>query len=161
MLFRWGYGARELRSWTVSAGRGGADLRGATVRREKGALLMGKQTIKQQARRAALDAQTTRRAEHEERERRLQGLVVQVLIAIRERDQAAQHADRRAGEALTEMIETERLTARDAAQYCGDEMSPREIARLRRVAAAPARAAGDAEPGESGPVVPGAIDAGY
>lgn len=92
------------------------------------------QTIKQEARRAALDAQTKRRAEHAERERRLQGLVVQVLIAIRERDQAVQDADRRAGEALTEMIETERLTARDAVQYCGGEVSIPEVARLRRVA---------------------------
>ncbi len=58
------------------------------VLREKGALLMGRHTIKQEARRAARDAQSRRRAEHAERERRLRGFVVQVLVAIRERDQA-------------------------------------------------------------------------
>ncbi|MEO8749716.1 MAG: hypothetical protein ABI384_04900, partial [Allobranchiibius sp.] len=96
---------------------------------------MGKQTIKQEARRAALDAQSTRRAEHAERERRLQGLVVQVLVAIRERDRAVSDADQRAGQALTEMISIEGLTAHDASQWCGGEVSAREVARLRRVAA--------------------------
>lgn len=161
MLFQWGYGVGNWRVLVVSAGRGRVALRAAMVLGEKGALLMGKQMIKQQARRAALDAQTTRRAEHAEREHRLQDLAIQVLVAIRERDHAVLDAERRAGEALTVMIENEGLAARGAAQYCGDEVSPREIARLRRVAAAPARAAGDAESGESGPVVPGAIDAGY
>lgn len=92
---------------------------------------MGKQTIRQEARRAALDAQSKRREERAERERRVEALAIKVLVAIREREAA----DRRAGEALTEMIETERLSAREAVQWCGDEVSTREVARLRRVAA--------------------------
>ncbi len=96
---------------------------------------MGKQTIKQEARRAALDAQSKRRAERAERERRLEGLAVQVLVAIRERDEHLLDADRRAGKALAEMVETEGLSAREAVGWCGDEVSAREVARLRRVAA--------------------------
>lgn len=104
---------------------------------------MGKQTIKQEARRAALDAQSKRREERAERERRLERLAIEVLVAIRERDAAVLDADRRAGKALVEMIETERLSAREAAQWCGDELSAREVARLRRVAADAAE--GDAD----------------
>lgn len=96
---------------------------------------MGNREIKQQARRAALDAQTKRREAGAARERRLERLAVQVLVAIRERDAAVLDADRRAGEALTEMVDTEGLSARDAAQWCGKEVSTREVARLRRVAA--------------------------
>lgn len=96
---------------------------------------MGNREIKQQARRAALDAQSKRRKERAERERRLERLTIQVLVAIREREAAVLHADRRVGQALTEMIDTERLSARDAVQWCGEEVSTREVARLRRVAA--------------------------
>ncbi|MDQ2852487.1 MAG: hypothetical protein M3Y49_17485 [Actinomycetota bacterium] len=97
---------------------------------------MGKQTIKQRARRAALDAQPRRRAEHAERERRLNRLAVKVLVAIRERDQAVADADQRAGKALAEMVEAEGLTAHDASHWCGGGVSAREVARLRRIATA-------------------------
>ncbi|MDQ2849877.1 MAG: hypothetical protein M3Y49_03935 [Actinomycetota bacterium] len=59
-----------------------------------------------------------------------------MLVAIRERDHAVLDAERRAGEALTEMIENEGLAARDAVKYCGGEVSTREVARLRRTATA-------------------------
>lgn len=58
-----------------------------------------------------------------------------MLVAIRERDAAVSDADRRAGKALTEMVDIERLSTREAAQWCGEEVSAREIARLRRIAA--------------------------
>ncbi|KNX35866.1 hypothetical protein [Luteipulveratus halotolerans] len=103
---------------------------------------MGKQTIKQEARRAALDAQSRRRAERAERERRVEGLALQVLVAIREREAAMRDADRRAGEALGEMVETEGLSTREVVEWCGGEVSAREVARLRRVAA---EAAGERE----------------
>ena len=93
---------------------------------------MGNREIKQQARRAALDAQTKRRAERAEREHRLERLAIQVLVAIPERQAAMLDSDRRAGKALTEMIDTERLSTRESLQWCGDEVTAREIARLRR-----------------------------
>lgn len=94
---------------------------------------MGKQTIKQQARRAALDVQARLRAERAAREKRLGDLAVQVLTAVGERDAAVASAERRAGAALAEMTEVEGLTMREAADWCGEQINVREAARLRRV----------------------------
>src|SRR5665811_498352 len=103
------------------------------VRARKG-LVMGQQSIRQEARRAALDAQSKRRRERAEREKRLEDLAVQVLVAMRERDAAVADADRRAGKALREMTEDEGLSAREAVEWCGDEITMREATRLRRLA---------------------------
>lgn len=94
---------------------------------------MGHQSIRQEARRAALDAQSKRRRERAEREKRLEDLAVQVLVAIRERDAAVVEADRRAGKALREMTEDEGLSAREAVEWCGGEITLREATRLRRL----------------------------
>ena len=94
---------------------------------------MGHQSIRQEARRAALDAQSKRRRERAEREKRLEYLAVRVLVAIRERDVAVVEADRRAGKALREMTEDEGLSVREAVQWCGDEITTREATRLRRL----------------------------
>src|SRR5665811_67721 len=102
------------------------------VRARKG-LVMGQQSIRQEARRAALDAQSKRRRERAEREKRLEDLAVQVLVAMRERDAAVADADRRAGKALREMTEDEGLSVREAVEWCGDEITAREATRLRRL----------------------------
>jgi hypothetical protein len=94
---------------------------------------MGHQSIRQEARRAALDAQSKRRRERAEREKRLEYLAVRVLVAIRERDAAVVEADRRAGKALREMTEDEGLSVHEAVQWCGDEITTREATRLRRL----------------------------
>ena len=94
---------------------------------------MGHQSLRQEARRAALDAQSKRRRERAEREKRLEDLAVQVLVAIRERDAAVVEADRRAGKALREMTEDEGLSAREAVEWCGGEITLREATRLRRL----------------------------
>jgi len=93
---------------------------------------MGHQSIRQEARRAALDAQPKRRRERAEREKRLEYLAVRVLVAIRERDAAVVEADRRAGKALREMTEDEGLSVREAVEWCGGEITLREATRLRR-----------------------------
>ena len=95
---------------------------------------MGHQSIRQEARRAALDVQSKRRRERAEREKRLEYLAVRVLVAIRERDGAVVEADRRAGKALREMTEDEGLSVREAIEWCGDEITTREAMRLRRLA---------------------------
>ena len=95
---------------------------------------MGHQSIRQEARRAALDAQSKRRRERAEREKRLECLAVRVLVAIRERDAAVVEADRRAGKALREMTEDEGLSVREAVEWCGGEITLREATRLRRLA---------------------------
>jgi hypothetical protein len=94
---------------------------------------MGQQSIRQEARRAALDAQAKRRRERAEREKRLEGLAVRVLVAVGERDAAVADAERRAGEALREMTVDEGLSVREAVQWCGDEITTREATRLRRL----------------------------
>jgi hypothetical protein len=95
---------------------------------------MGQQSIRQEARRAALDAQSKRRRDRAEREKRLECLAVRVLVAIRERDAAVIEADRRAGKALREMTEDEGLSVREAVEWCGDEITTREVTRLRHLA---------------------------
>ena len=95
--------------------------------------VMGQQSIRQDARRALLDAQSKRRRGRAEREKRLEDLAVRVLVAVRERDAAAADADRRAGNALRDMTEGEGLSAREAVKWCGDEITTREATRLRRL----------------------------
>ena len=95
--------------------------------------VMGQQSIRQEARRAALDAQSKRRRGRAEREKRLEYLAVRVLVAIRERDAAVVEADRRAGTALREMTVDEGLSVREAIEWCGDEITTREATRLRRL----------------------------
>jgi hypothetical protein len=94
---------------------------------------MGQQSIRQEARRAAVDAQSKRRRERARRERQLEGLAVRVLVAIRERDAAVSDAERRAGEALREMTQNEGLSLSEAVEWCGDEITTREATRLRRL----------------------------
>jgi hypothetical protein len=95
--------------------------------------VMGQQSIRQEARRAAVDAQSKRRRERARRERRLEGLAVRVLVALRERDAAVSDAERRAGEVLREMTQNEGLSLREAVEWCGDEITTREATRLRRL----------------------------
>jgi hypothetical protein len=96
--------------------------------------VMGQQSIRQEARRAALDAQSKRRRERAEREKRLEDLAVRVLVAVRERDAAVADADRRAGQALCHMTEDEGLSVRETVEWCGDELTTREVTRLRHLA---------------------------
>jgi hypothetical protein len=97
--------------------------------------VMGQQSIRQEARRAAVDAQSKRRRERAVREKRLEGLAVRVLVAVRERDAAVARADRLAGQSLREMIEDEGLSVHEAVEWCGDEITTREATRLRHLAA--------------------------
>ncbi len=53
---------------------------------------MSQQSVRQAARRSALDAQAVLRKERADRERRLEGLAVDVLTALGERDGAVRDA---------------------------------------------------------------------
>src|SRR5215203_3652845 len=97
---------------------------------------MSQQSVRQEARRSALDAQAARRKERVDRERRLEALAVAVLTALGERDGAVKDAERRAGEALRAMSEDEGLSVREAVEWCGAGLTLREASRLRRLAAA-------------------------
>jgi len=100
---------------------------------------MGQQAARQAARRAAMAAQATRRAARAERDQRLDALAVTVSVELGEGRAALAAAELRAGRALHAMT-SEGLSVRDAAQWCGGELSVREMTRLVRLAeqAAPA-----------------------
>ena len=94
---------------------------------------MSQQTIKQQARRAALEAQAAFRKERVAREKRLADLASEVLVAVGERDAAIRHAEQCAGEALAEMTDSAGLTIAEAVAWCGGQITVREATRLRRL----------------------------
>jgi hypothetical protein len=91
---------------------------------------MSQQSVRQAARRSALDAQAVLRAD---RERRLEALVVAVLTALGERDALVRDAERRAGQALRTMTDNEGLSVREAVDWCGSGVTVREITRLLRL----------------------------
>jgi hypothetical protein len=94
---------------------------------------MSQQSVRQAARRSALDAQAVLRKERADRERRLEGLAVVVLTALGERDALVRDAERRAGQALRTMTEEEEgLSLREAVDWCGSGVSVREVTRLLR-----------------------------
>ena len=103
---------------------------------------MSQQSVRQEARRSALGAQAARRKERADRERRLEGLAVAVLTALRKRDGAVKDAERRAGEALRAMSEDEGLSVREAVDWCGTGITVREVTRLRRLARDPQEGGG-------------------
>jgi hypothetical protein len=98
---------------------------------------MSQQSVRQAARRSAMNSQAARRRTRADRERRLEGLAVEVLTALSERDWAVRDAERRAGEALRTMTDDEGLSVRDVADWCGSGITVREVTRLRRLAHEP------------------------
>ena len=96
---------------------------------------MGQQSVRQTARKTALDVRAARRVARAQSERRLDTLAVEVHVALGERDVAVAAMDRRAGPALRTMTSDEGLTLREAVDWCGAGLTIREASRLRRMAA--------------------------
>jgi hypothetical protein len=90
---------------------------------------MSQQSMRQAARRSALDAQAVRRKDRAD----LEALAVAVLTALGERDALVRDAERRAAQALRSMTEDESLSLREAVEWCGSGVSVREITRLLRL----------------------------
>ena len=80
---------------------------------------MSQQSVRQAARRSALAAQPVLRKQRADRERRLAGLAVEVLTALRARDGAVRNAERRAGEALRTMTVEEGVSVREDSASIG------------------------------------------
>lgn len=93
---------------------------------------MGEQSIRQEARRAAIASRGRRRQQQAERDKRLDVLVVQVVVALRERDAAEQ----RAATAVRAMT-SHGLTTAEVMAWCDGELSSRDLARLRQVSSPP------------------------
>ena len=96
--------------------------------------MTSQQSVRQAARRSALNAQAVLRKQRADRERRLVALAVEVLTALGERDGAVRDAELRAGGAVLAMTDDEGLSMREAAEWCGSGLTMREVTRLRRLA---------------------------
>jgi hypothetical protein len=94
---------------------------------------MTQQSVRQAARRSALNAQAVLRKQRADRERRRQALAVGVLTALDERDGAVQDAELRASGALLAMTHDEGLSVREAVERCGSVVTLREVTRLCRL----------------------------
>ena len=94
---------------------------------------MGQQSIRQAARRAALDAQAQRRRERAERDKRIEAIALDVVAALAEREASVAQCETRAGEALRMLTVGEGLTLREAVEWCGgqEQLTVREATRLR------------------------------
>ena len=94
---------------------------------------MSQQSVRQAARRSALDAQAVLRKERADRERQLEALAVAAVTALGERDALVRDAERRVGQTLRTMTEDEGLSVREAVDWCGSGVTAREITRLLRL----------------------------
>jgi hypothetical protein len=92
---------------------------------------MPNESVRQAARRAALDAQTQVRRRDEERDKRRSRLGVIVVTALAQRDEQIRVFELRAGEALNALIADEGLAVGEAAEWCG--LPVKEVRRLRRL----------------------------
>lgn len=93
---------------------------------------MTRQQIKQSARKTALEGQERRRRERAAQDKLLEGLAVDVLVAVAERDEAIQETEARAGAAVRSML-GQGLSAANVAQCCGARVGVREVRRLAQV----------------------------
>jgi hypothetical protein len=93
---------------------------------------MSQQSVRQAARRSALDAQAVLRKERADRERQLEALAVAVRTALGERDALVRDAERRATQAVRTMTDDEGLSLREAVNWCGSSVTVRELAWLLR-----------------------------
>lgn len=87
------------------------------------------QSIRQVARRQALDAQAKRRQERAEAEKRRSALGVKVAVALAARDEAVRRHEVEAGRALAALTGDEGLTVAEACEWAGD-VSAAEVKRL-------------------------------
>jgi len=85
----------------------------------------GGQSVRRQARQAAIAAQARRRAKTAERDKRLDAAAINLMVALRERDALEQ----RAGVAIRGML-VEGLTLADVVTWTDGETTLREATRL-------------------------------
>ena len=85
--------------------------------------------MRQEARKSVLEAQAEMKAERDKREKRLSGLGVDVVVALREGDAAVLRCELQSGRALRKMLD-EGLSMKEALQWCGPEVGRREAGRL-------------------------------
>ena len=87
------------------------------------------QSVRRQARQAAVAAQARRRAKTAERDKRIDAAALTLMVALRERDAIEQ----RAGASVRAML-LEGLTLADVAVWCDGETTAKEAGRLAGLA---------------------------
>ena len=97
-------------------------------------MVVSQQASRQAARREAMNALTQRRRERVEKDKRVDALLVAVMLALAERDAAVTAFELRAGAVLRRITDEEGLPLHDVVERCGDGLSVREATRLRRTA---------------------------
>lgn len=90
---------------------------------------MNRQQIRQTARKRAMEGQEEIRRKRAEKDKRMEGFAIDVLVAVTERDQGVRETEHRAGVAVRSMLE-EGLSAAEVAQWCGGSLNAREARRL-------------------------------
>ncbi len=95
--------------------------------------MISQQMARQAARRRALDTQAQVRIRRAEQDKRRRALTLQVVQALAKRDATTLACEKRAGQALVKLTGEEGLTLRDAVQWCGEDLTSREVARLRQL----------------------------
>lgn len=91
------------------------------------------QSVRQEARRRALDHQSRRRRERAEAEKRRSKLGVEIAVALGERDDAVARLERVAGEGLLRLTRDEGLTIAEAMEWV-EGLTATEARRLRGAA---------------------------
>lgn len=92
-------------------------------------------SVRQEARRKALEAQAKMKDERKKKEKRLSGLGVDLMTALEEREATVQRCDAMAGATLRKMTDDEGLSLREAMEWCGPDLSRAEATRLRKIGA--------------------------
>lgn len=95
---------------------------------------MASNTDKIAARKAIQQAHAERVRLRREREAQLEQLAVQVGASLAAGHRALAEAEAAAGHALNQMIDQHGLGVREVQEWCAVQLTPREIARLRRAA---------------------------
>ena len=95
---------------------------------------MATNTDKIAARKAIQQAHAERVRQRRERESQLEQLAIQVGASLAAGQRALGEAEAAAGRALNAMIDQHGLGIREVQEWCAVELTPREIARLRRAA---------------------------
>jgi hypothetical protein len=90
------------------------------------------QSVRQAARRRAREAQALRRKESAATERRRASLGIEIVGALTDRDEAVARFERVAAQALSRLLQEERLSLADACEWV-DGLSVSEARRLHRL----------------------------
>lgn len=106
--------------------------------------------VRQEARQAVLKAQAEMVAERKQRDKQLSALGVDVVVALRERDEAIARWEELAGRALRKMTD-EGLSVKELLPWCGPEVTHREAVRLLKLAEEPSEADSAEEGGQEAP----------